>query len=72
MIRQGCHLCDEMKAALSVYLSSNQFSIELVDIDNNNYYHQLFFDKIPVLLLNEKIICESFFDSHRFEESLTY
>jgi len=60
-----------MKAALSGYLLSKNISIELIDIDHNDYYHQLYFDKIPVLLLNNTVICETFFDSCRFEQTLT-
>jgi glutaredoxin len=52
--RQGCHLCEE---ALSLLL---EFGVqpELVDVDSDDELHRLYDFRVPVVLLDGKVIAE--------------
>jgi glutaredoxin len=52
--RQGCHLCD---AALLV-LQNLGIHPELVDVDSDDELHRLYDFRVPVVLLDDKVIAE--------------
>ena len=52
--RQGCHLCDE---ALSL-LRSLGHAPELVDVDADDRLHDLYDWRVPVVLLDERVVAE--------------
>jgi len=52
--RQGCHLCDE---ALSL-LRSLGHDPELVDVDADDRLHDLYDWRVPVLLVDGRVVAE--------------
>ena len=52
--RQGCHLCDD---ALSL-LRSLGHEPQLVDVDSDDRLHDLYDWRVPVVLLDDRVIAE--------------
>lgn len=59
LVREGCHLCDEAKAAvdrvvaeLSVKFPQSAFKLDLTDIDANPQLLDRYSDEVPVLFVN--------------------
>jgi hypothetical protein len=52
--RQGCHLCDE---ALSL-LRSLGHEPELADVDADDRLHDLYDWRVPVVLLEDRVVAE--------------
>jgi glutaredoxin len=52
--RQGCHLCDD---ALEM-LRSLGHEPELLDVDSDGRLHDLYDWRVPVILLDERIVAE--------------
>ena len=60
--RTGCHLCEDMEQALPELATELDFNAEIVLIDNNNELEQAWGTKVPVLTIDDDIICEYFLD----------
>jgi glutaredoxin len=60
--RTGCHLCEDMERALPELASELNFNTEIVLIDNNNELEQAWGTKVPVLAIDDDLICEYFLD----------
>ena len=54
MTRQGCHLCDE---ALRL-LRSMGHEPELADVDADDRLHDLYDWRVPVVLVDERVVAE--------------
>ena len=52
--RQGCHLCDD---ALSL-LRSLGHEPQLADVDSDDRLHDLYDWRVPVVLLDDRVIAE--------------
>ena len=52
--RSGCHLCDEALAALR----SLGYEPELADVDADDALHDLYDWRVPVILLDGRVIAE--------------
>jgi len=52
--RQGCHLCDEARSLLR----SLGHDPELVDVDADERLHDLYDWRVPVLLLDDRVVAE--------------
>jgi glutaredoxin len=52
--RRGCHLCDEALA----YLRDLGHEPELADVDSDDRLHDLYDWRVPVLLLEGRVIAE--------------
>jgi predicted thioredoxin/glutaredoxin len=64
--RQGCHLCDE---ALSV-LRSLGVEPELRDVDADDELHDLYDWRVPVVLVDGRVVAEGQIDQERLREAL--
>jgi glutaredoxin len=60
--RTGCHLCEDMEQALPELATELDFNTEIVLIDNNNELEQAWGTKVPVLTIDDDVICEYFLD----------
>ena len=60
--RTGCHLCEDMEHALPELATELDFNAEIVLIDNNNELEQAWGVKVPVLTIDDDVICEYFLD----------
>ncbi|HEY8950947.1 MAG TPA: glutaredoxin family protein [Candidatus Dormibacteraeota bacterium] len=66
LTRQGCHLCDE---ALGV-LRSLGVEPELRDVDADDDLHALYDWRVPVVLVDGRVIAEGRIDRERLREAL--
>lgn len=59
--RRGCHLCEQMLAAIyGTY--GEEVEIELVDVDTDPSLKQRYGLRIPVLAAGERVVCEARMD----------
>ena len=57
--RDGCHLCDEARAALvSLREDGARFSLDEIDIDTDDALHAAFLERIPVVQVDGEIVAE--------------
>jgi glutaredoxin len=64
--RQGCHLCDQ---ALGL-LRELGFEPELADVDSDDRLHDLYDWRVPVILLDDRIIAEGSVDRDQLRKAL--
>ena len=50
--RPGCHLCDEAKAAISASGCDGEFSLEEVNIDDDELLRERYGNDVPVIFIN--------------------
>lgn len=56
--REGCHLCEEMAALLYRGWSHLLGEVEWVDVDRDPVLTEQYGQRIPVLVVNGKEICQ--------------
>jgi predicted thioredoxin/glutaredoxin len=66
MTRQGCHLCDEALAALR----SLGLEPELRDVDADDDLHALYDWRVPVVMVDGRVIAEGRIDQERLRQAL--
>lgn len=59
LYRDGCHLCTEMATVIHNLWPGLFEEIQWVDIDSETELREKYGLKIPVLLKNKEIVCES-------------
>jgi hypothetical protein len=59
--RPGCHLCEQMLAAIYVTYG-DEVEISLVDVDTDPGLKQRYGTRIPVLAAGNEVICEARLD----------
>jgi hypothetical protein len=59
--RPGCHLCEQMLAAIYVTYG-DEVEISLVDVDTDPGLKQRYGTRIPVLAAGSEVICEARLD----------
>jgi hypothetical protein len=59
--RPGCHLCEQMLAALYVTYG-DEIEISLVNVDSDPELKERYGIRIPVLAAGDKVICEARLD----------
>ena len=64
--RQGCHLCDEALAALR----SLDLEPELRDVDADDDLHALYDWRVPVVVVDGRVIAEGRIDQERLRQAL--
>ena len=73
-IRIGCHLCDDMIWSLQQLAghmpADMPFVVNSVDIDTDAALAQQYGSRIPVLMYDNKVICEYFLDQHALLQAL--
>jgi hypothetical protein len=52
--RQGCHICDEALASLRAL----GHDPELADVDSDDRLHDLYDWRVPVVLLDDRVVAE--------------
>jgi glutaredoxin len=63
--REGCHLCEEAKAAILPLVSEFGVTFREVDIDDNPVLHGRYTNDVPVIFLGAKMVAE-----HRLDPGL--
>ncbi len=69
-VRERCHLCEEMQAALGPWQERLGFKLELVDVDDDLALVSRFGDRVPVLAQGEREICHYRLDERALLEAL--
>ena len=59
--RPGCHLCEQMLAALYVTYG-DEIEVSLVSVDSDPALKERYGTRIPVLAAGESVICEARLD----------
>ncbi len=63
--REGCHLCEEMAAVLFRGWPHLAERLSWRDVDSNAQWRERYGLKVPVLCLDDEMICEYFADIER-------
>lgn len=68
--RCGCHLCDDMAAALQPHLLACGVALQTIDIDSDPVLKARFDWDVPLLFCGEREICRHEFDLDAFDRWL--
>ena len=60
--RSNCPLCDSMEDELRPFISKYEITVIRRYIDNEPELEQLYVTKVPVLVIQDRILCEYFLD----------
>jgi len=60
--RAGCHLCEDMAAALEELAQQMGFTYQAVDVDADPALAARYGKLVPVLALGEEVLCHYFLD----------
>ncbi len=69
--REGCHLCEDMRAALKPWAARFHFEVKDVDITGSPELESRYGWDIPVLKAGETEICRHFLDERSLREWLS-
>jgi len=61
--RSNCPLCEAMEDELRPFIDKYSITVNRLYIDNEAALQALYGDKVPVLTLNNKILCHYFLDT---------
>lgn len=70
--REGCHLCEDMLHELHTLSFASKFTVQKIDIDQDETLHTRFNEDVPVLALGDEIICKHFLNESRIREALSH
>ena len=59
LTREGCHLCDRMKAVVAKACETHPILLHEIDISTNQDLEKKFGMEIPVLMIKERVIASS-------------
>jgi predicted thioredoxin/glutaredoxin len=68
--RPGCGLCDEMLAELQALPQAPSMRVDVVDVDADPQTRMRYGHKIPVLLLDGKLVCHGRLDLEKVHKAL--
>ena len=69
--RPGCHLCDDMRAALEEFRAAYAFRLREIDIDGDPDLAARYGTLIPVLVRDGEEICHYFLDPAALTQALS-
>ena len=67
--RQGCHLCELMIEAL-LPLLRGRADLEICDVDTRDDWREQYGERVPVLVLNGRTVCQYHLDAQALERML--
>jgi glutaredoxin-like protein DUF836 len=68
--REGCHLCELMAEQLAGLLAGSACQFELLDVDADPAARARWGHKIPVLLLDNELVCHGSLDPVEVHKAL--
>ena len=68
--RSNCPLCEAMEDELRPFIEKYGITVNRQYIDNEPALQALYGDKVPVLTLDEKILCHYFLDADVLNKTL--
>jgi hypothetical protein len=70
--RAGCHLCDEMHAALRAQLGEDfPVAIAIVDVDGDLDLQMRYGERVPVLACGDTELCRTRYDARKVSAYLS-
>ncbi|HHH47024.1 MAG TPA: glutaredoxin family protein [Thiotrichales bacterium] len=69
--RDGCHLCEDMLAALQPWVESGRLQVRWVEVDRDPELRTRYGLRVPVLCLGAREICHYHLDPVALEAALT-
>ena len=69
--RPGCHLCDEARATLQRMRGELEFELVERDITADERLHRAYFERIPVIALDGRELCDLFVDEDGLRKALS-
>jgi len=66
--RRDCELCAEMRAALHAAAGSRAYRCHLVDVDEDPALRGTYGLRVPVLVVDGRVLCEAHFDESAVAE----
>jgi glutaredoxin len=70
--REGCHLCDDARAALARVQARTPFRLVEVDIERDDELHRRYLERIPVIALDGEEIFDYFVDEEALARRIVY
>ncbi|CAA6818185.1 MAG: Unknown protein [uncultured Thiotrichaceae bacterium] len=67
--REGCHLCEEMEDALQDMCEEFHFSVDRIDIDQNEVLKKKYNADVPVAMYQNKLLFRHFFNEQLFRDA---
>ena len=61
-VREYCHLCHEMVAAIEALQPAYAFDLEVIDVDEDLALESRYGNLVPVLTANDEEICHYYLD----------
>jgi glutaredoxin len=68
--RPGCHLCDEARATLERLQQRARFTLDEVDITQDDDLHRRYLERIPVIALDGEELFDHFVDEAALTDRL--
>ena len=68
--REGCHLCEEAKAAIQLLVSEFGATLREVDIDDDPVLHDRYTNDVPVVFLGSKMVAQHRLDPAQLRRQL--
>lgn len=68
--RPGCHLCERLIEEL-VPLLAGRGELEVRDVDTNGDWLEWFGQRVPVVTIDERVVCEALLDRQALERALS-
>ena len=68
--KDNCHLCDEAETILERLRKEKKFFLERILIEDNTDMFERFGNKVPVVLINDRIVFEFKLDENAFLRKL--
>ncbi|MBT8119496.1 MAG: glutaredoxin family protein [Gammaproteobacteria bacterium] len=68
--RSDCPLCEAMEEELGPFIEKYNISVQRQYIDNQTALQELYADKVPVLTLHDKIVCNYFLDADTLRDTI--
>ena len=69
--RSNCTLCETMEDELRPFIEKYSITVNRKYIDNEAVLQKLYGDKVPVLTLNNEILCHYFLDTEILLKAIT-
>ena len=69
--RSNCALCEAMEDELRPFIEKYSITVKRKYIDNEAVLQKLYGDKVPVLTLNNEILCHYFLDTEILLKAIT-
>jgi len=69
-MREGCHLCEEAKAAILPLVSEFGATLREVDIDDEPVLHDRYTNDVPVIFLGSKMVAQHRLDPAQLRRRL--